>query len=145
MNVLFVCRGNVGRSQMAEAIFAQLTAGKHSVGSAGIEAYGDEGKDLDGMPLKDRKSSMYVIESLKEIGIDVSGNTIKRLTPAMIKNTDKIFIMTKQDGIPDFLKTSEKVVYWDIEDPDGQTLETHRKVRDEIGKLVRAIIKDGIK
>ena len=139
MKILFVCRGNVGRSQMAEMIFSQFANGKHVVQSAGTEAMGSDGTNLDGMLLKNRASSKHVIESLREIGIDASNNVIKKLTPKMVKDSDKIFVMVKQDKVPDMLKESGKVTYWDIADPDEQTLEYHRQTRDKIKKLVENI------
>lgn len=145
MKVLFVCRGNVGRSQIAEAIFKRLTAEKHLVESAGTEARGSEGKDLDGMILKDRASSRYAIECLREIGIDISDNLIKRLTPEMVESSDKIIVMAKPDAVPAFLKDTEKIIYWDVNDPDGQTIETHRKIRVEIQKLVAELIEKSVK
>ena len=145
MKILFVCRGNVGRSQMAEAIFKQLTNRKHLAQSAGIEAMGSEGKDLNGMLLKDRESSKHVIESLKEIGIDISNNFIKRLTPEMVENADKIIILVKPETIPDFLKGNDKITYWNITDPDEQTLEFHKQTRDKIKKLVKEFIDSNLK
>lgn len=139
MNILFVCRGNVGRSQIAEAILRHKTNGRFSAQSAGTEAMGSDGKDLDGMLLKDRASSQYAIECLKEIGIDASNHFIKRLSPSMIQNADKIFVLVKPSATPDFLKENPKVTYWDLEDPDEQDLEFYRKTRDEIIKLVENI------
>jgi len=49
-------------------IFKQLANGKHEVESAGTEAMGSDGTNLDGMLLKHRASSKHVIESLREIG-----------------------------------------------------------------------------
>src|SRR3989344_5774742 len=142
MKILFVCRGNVGRSQIAEAIFRHLIHAKFSVQSAGVEALGDDGTNLDGMLLKNRYSSKHVIESLKEIDIDVSNNVIKRIAQKMVKDADKIIVMIKPDAIPEYLKTNTRVIFWDIKDPDGQTLEYHRKTRDEIKKLVEQLVHD---
>jgi len=135
-NVLFVCRANVGRSQMAEAIFRALAGDEHTVKSAGIDALGSDGTDLNGMLLKDRPSSKHVIECLREIGIDTSSHVIERLTPEMVENADKIFIMAKSETVPEFLKSSGKAVYWDIEDPDKQNLEMHKETRDKIKELI---------
>jgi arsenate reductase len=145
MKVLFVCRGNVGRSQMAEALFRQLTNGEHLAQSAGIEAMGSDGKDLDGMLLKDRKSSKHVIESMKEIGIDISNNFIKRLTLEMVEHADKIIVIVKPETIPEFLKGNDKVIYWNITDPDEQTLEFHKQTRDQIKKLVEEFVGSNLK
>ncbi len=139
MNILFVCRGNVGRSQIAEAILRQKMNSEFFVQSAGTEAMGSEGKDLDGMLLKDRASSKYVIECLNEIGVDVSNHFIKRLTPAMVQNADKIIVIVKPDAVPDFLKNNNKITYWDITDPDEQNLEFYRITRDKIIKLLETI------
>lgn len=144
MNVLFICRGNVGRSQMAEVIFKQLTNGKHLAQSAGIEAMGSEGKNLDGILLKDRASSKYVIECLKEIGIDSAKAVIKRLTPEMVHSSDNIVVMVNPDTIPEFLKDNTKITYWNITDPDEQTLEFHRQTRDQIKKLVEEFVDNNL-
>ncbi|MGH3079420.1 MAG: heat-shock protein HtpX, partial [Gaiellaceae bacterium] len=37
MNVLFVCVQNAGRSQMAEALFRQVSGGQHEARSAGSD------------------------------------------------------------------------------------------------------------
>ncbi len=140
MNVLFICRGNVGRSQMAEVLFKQLDKGLNFATSAGVEALGDGGVDMDGMFLKERDSSKYVIECMKEMDVDVSNNKIKRLTPEMVESADKIFMMANPDTAPDYLRDSEKVVYWSVIDPCGRTLESHREIRNEVEKLVRGII-----
>lgn len=141
MKILFVCRGNVGRSQMAEAILKQAT-NEYSVQSAGVEARGSEGMDLNGMLLKDRASSKHVIAVLKEIDIDISNNYIKRLTPEMVENADKIIVILRPEAVPDFLKGNEKMIYWDIVDPDEQTLEFHKKTRDEVKRLVEEFVKN---
>jgi protein-tyrosine-phosphatase len=125
---------------MAEAILKQVTGGKYSVQSAGVEARGGEGEDLNGLLLKDRASSQHVIEVLTEIGLDISNNYIKRLTSEMVKNADKIIAILKPGAVPEFLKESKKVTYWDIADPDKQTLEFHRKIRDEVRKLVKEFV-----
>ena len=135
----------MGRSQMAEAIFKQLTGGKHLSQSAGTEAMGSDGKDLDGMLLKDRNSSKHVIESMNEIGISISNNFIKRLTPEMVENADKIIVLVEPETVPGFLKDNEKVLYWNIIDPDEQTLGFHKQTRDQIKRLVEEFIGSNLK
>ncbi|MEK6812170.1 MAG: hypothetical protein AABX76_01280 [Nanoarchaeota archaeon] len=145
MKVLFVCRGNVARSQMAEAFFNKLTNGKHSAQSAGIEAMGSDGTDLNGMLLKDRASSKHVIETMKRVGIDISNNFIKRLTPEMVEYADKIIVIVKPEIIPEFLRDNEKVIYWNITDPDEQTIDFHEQTRDKIKKLVEEFVDSNLK
>lgn len=140
MKILFVCRGNVSRSQMAEAFFNQMAGGKYIAESAGAEAMGSDGTDMNGMLLKDRASSAHTISTLKEIGIDISNNYIRRLTPEMVNNADKIVVILKPEAVPEYLKENEKVVYWDIEDPDAQTPDFHTQTRDKVKKLVEDLI-----
>ncbi len=77
---------------------------------------------------------------LKEIGIDVSKNYINRLTPGMMDEADKVVVILKPESVPEFVKESDKVVYWDIVDPDEQTLEFYRGTRDSIYKLVQELV-----
>lgn len=57
--VLFICIHNSARSQMAEAFLNQLAGDKFYTESAGLEP---------------GSLNPYVIEVMKEIGIDISGN-----------------------------------------------------------------------
>ena len=77
--ILFVCVHNSGRSQMAEAFFNQMTKGKALAISAGTQP-ADEVNPL-------------VIEAMREVGIDISGNRPKMLTIDMVEKADKMITM----------------------------------------------------
>jgi arsenate reductase len=64
--VLFVCIHNAGRSQMAEAYFNRAAKGKARALSAGTRP--------------GNAVHPEVIEAMKEVGIDISGNKPKVLT-----------------------------------------------------------------
>ena len=49
-------------------------------------------------------------------------------------------VMAEPDTWPDFLKKSDKIIYWDIEDPKEKGIEVHRRVRDEIKSKVEELI-----
>ncbi len=119
MKVLFVCRGNASRSQMAEAIFNHLARGKFEALSAGLKP-------------ADRVSSKAKAV-LKEIGIEWDGRP-KALTREMIENADIVVAMCKGDF------PMEKTIYWDVEDPMGKDLEFYRAVRDEIYRRVKELL-----
>ncbi len=132
MNILFVCRGNVARSQMAEVLFKKYIKGDYNVLSAGTKLSGPEqpigelGEILDNM-----------IAVMKEEGADVSGNIRNQLTPEMVSWAGKIFMITDEnDPIPDYLSDSSKVTHWELPDPKNTSLEFHREVRDKIKKLI---------
>ncbi len=119
MIVLFVCRGNASRSQMAEAIFKHLAKGKFEALSAGLK------------PAERISSKAKAV--LKEIGIEWNGKP-KALTREMIERADLIVAMCEGD----FPK--EKTIYWDVEDPMGKDLEFYRAVRDEIYSRVKELL-----
>lgn len=140
MKVLFVCRGNVGRSQMGEEIFKQLTNGEHETSSAGTKVYDKEGVSQDGKKLGDLVAANEVVNSLKEIGVEAGDNVRTQLTPEMVEAADKIIVMAEPETIPDFLKNSDKVTYWEVGDPKGMDQEGTNKIRDQITELVKDFI-----
>jgi arsenate reductase len=135
MKVLFICAANVGRSQIAEAFFANFT-NRHSVISAGASPH-FHGKKLSDI-------GPVVVECMKEVGIDVSNKASKQLTPEMTKEADKIVVITKtkKEHLPEYVITSGKVIYWDIEDAKDRSYEFHCRIRDEIKNLVEELVKE---
>ena len=83
-NILFVCTGNSCRSVMAEWYFKHLLedqADEFLVGSAGVGA-------MDGYP-----SSAETLRVLQGEGIDASDHRSRKITAAMVRTADKIFVM----------------------------------------------------
>ena len=83
-NVLFVCTGNSCRSVMAEGYFKHLVgdqADDFLVGSAGVGT-------MDGYP-----ASPETQRVMREQGIDVSGHRSRKISAAMVRTADKIFVM----------------------------------------------------
>ena len=140
MKILFVCTGNVGRSQIAEAIFNSLTKGKHTAVSAGTRVFDSEGVSQQGQKLHERESAKEVIESLKKVGFDVSNNQRDQVTKEMAENADRIVVMAEQETIPDFLINNAKVTLWTIEDPWNKDQQTTDRIRDEITEKVKLLI-----
>lgn len=132
MKVLFICVGNVGRSQMAEAIFNNLFKGMHTAISAGTQVSKENQK------IKDRDPNIVAV--MKEIGIDVSENMRNQLTPEILREADEVVVMAEKETIPDYLNQNKKAIFWKVADPKGQTLEFAREVRDQIQALVNDFI-----
>ena len=127
--VVFVCIHNSGRSQMAEAFFNQMAQGKALALSAGTRP-GD-------------KVNPTVVEAMREIGIDISGNKPKTMTLDMLSKADKMITMgCAADALglcpASFIETED----WALEDPEGKSLEQVRKIRDEIKQRVRTLVKE---
>jgi protein-tyrosine-phosphatase len=128
--ILFVCSGNVGRSQMAEAFYNHYTKSKNA-SSAGISR--STPRLYPNLPLE-------IFQVMKEEGIDVSEQMAKTLTKGMVDNADRIFVMCEREICPDFLLNSRKTAFWQIEDPHKMGMGDIRKVRDEVKSKVISII-----
>jgi protein-tyrosine-phosphatase len=125
--IVFVCVHNAGRSQMAEAFFNQLAQGKARAMSAGTQP-GD-------------KINPVVVEAMREVGIDISGNKPKILTLEMIEKADKMITMgcgADAGGLcpAGFIETED----WALDDPQGKTPEQVRIIRDEIKQRVTKLV-----
>ena len=126
LQVLFVCIENVGRSQMAEGFFREY-APKFEVVSAGTEP----------------KSELnpFVVEAMKEIGIDITNQKPKLLSNEMLEDSIKTVNMgcIDQETCPSlFVKD---LLEWNIADPKGKTIEEVRKIRDQTKSKVLNLIK----
>lgn len=132
MKILFICKGNVGRSQIAEALFRKKFGDQHEAISAGTKISGPE-EPLNNLLPKIQE----VLDAMNEEGVDVSGAIRNQLTEEMVKEADKVVAII-EDGevLPDYLSTSPKLVLWNAPDPKGKNLEFTRKVRDEIKKNI---------
>jgi protein-tyrosine-phosphatase len=126
VTVLFICVHNAGRSQMAEAFFNNLSKGHHRGISAGSNP-------ADAV-------NPIVVEAMREVGIDISGNKPKKLTKEMILEADITITMGCGEEacpvIPSELRD------WQLDDPHGKPIETVRKIRDEIQLKVKALIRE---
>ena len=123
--VLFVCLGNAGRSQMAEAFFNQAAGGKARAISAGTRL-------ASGVDPR-------TIEVMREVGIDISGNKPKALNVEMLEQADRVVTMgCGVEGVcpASFVETED----WQLEDPKGKPIETVRRIRDEIKTRVLSMM-----
>lgn len=135
MKILFVCRGNVGRSQMAAALYKKL-APHHEVVSAGTKVKNKEGESRHGVLLKDTKGAEKVIDTLKEEGVDVGLAQRTQLSPDMLVGVDRVIVMSEPEHIPEWLSSHPKYVYWDVKDPKDTPIEFHREIKEQIKKLI---------
>ena len=124
MTILFLCRENAGRSQMAQAFF-ERSAPEHEALSAGSHP----------------ASSVHpsVIQVMKEVGIDLSGKTPRRVDQAMLDRSDHVISMGCDDpAVCDY--PGRKVEDWSLEDPSKKPIEDVRRIRDLIRARVEALV-----
>lgn len=125
VNVLFLCIGNAGRSQMAHAFLER--AGGHEVRSAGSRA--------------EPRLHPEVVEAMSEIGFDLSRRIPRQLDPeADAAWADVVVTMGCGDVCP--VLPGKTYVDWNLEDPAGQSLERVRELRDEIEQRVSDLVRE---
>ena len=135
MNVLFVCLGNIGRSQMAESMFNELARGRHISKSAGLDVGAGEGQLL-----KDSPYANAVLAVMGETGIDMSNKVRRQIDSDMVTDADKVIVMTAQTNAPNYVEAHPDVSFWDVEDPYQKSMEDTRELRDKIKGLVEDLI-----
>ncbi|MCL5112600.1 MAG: low molecular weight phosphatase family protein [Candidatus Marsarchaeota archaeon] len=135
LKVLFICKGNVGRSQMAEAIFNSLASNKAIATSAGVDPGSYEGKRIAVV-------GPNVIACMKDIKLDVSDKVSKKLTKDMSSRADIVVSMVSKEMLPPYLQSSAKLVLWDIKDPKFMDYAGHVAIRDQIYEKVKKLVKE---
>ena len=119
-SVLFVCRHNSGRSQMAEAYLRHFMGDRVDVASAGTiaAAVPDPG----------------VVAIMAEDGIDISAARPKLLATENIAKADRIITMgCDVEGVP---RIDDD---WGLPDPKGQPPDVVREIRDIVKAKAKAL------
>lgn len=128
MEVLFVCRANIGRSQTAAEFYKQLDGASASAGTK---------VDTPGEQLHQQPVAKTIIEvMLREYGIDMSANARKQVCPDMLDNYDAVVVMAEPEHTPQWLAEHPQARIWEIEDPKD-------KSREKTAEIV-ALIKDRV-
>jgi len=127
---LFVCSGNVGRSQMAEGFYNYFTDSQEAY-SAGTDPT---------TPKKYPKLPDAICQIMLEEGIDVRHQKVKTINEHFVENAEQIFVMCEKEHCPDFLINSSKTKFWQIADPYKMGLDEMKQIRDQIKAKVRSIV-----
>jgi len=123
-SVLFVCVHNAGRSQMAAGFMTHLGQGRVEVLSAGSAP-----KD---------SINPVAVAAMAEVGIDISRNSPKVLTPEAVQQSDAVVTMGCGDACPYY--PGKRYEDWVLEDPAGQGIESVRVIRDDIKVRVETLL-----
>ncbi len=125
--VMFVCKRNSCRSQMAEGFAKTLGKGKIEVTSSGLEA---------------SRVHPTAIQVMEEIGINITQQTSNPLSDFNADNYDAVISLCGCGvNLPQEWVLRNIFEDWELDDPDGQPLETFHRVRDEIKGKVEVLIK----
>jgi arsenate reductase len=135
--VLFVCVHNSARSQMAEALLNLLAGDRFEAESAGLEP---------------GSLNPLVVEVMKEIGIDISGNRTKGVFEFIKAGKLFNYVITVCDEAngkrcPIFPGYAKRL-HWSFKDPSSlegtldERLSKTREIRDEIRARIEGWIKE---
>lgn len=126
LRVLFVCVGNACRSQMAEGFARHLGCESVEAFSAGSRPAGFV---ADG-----------AIRTMREIGIDISGQASKSVEEFRDRDFDVVVTMGCGDACP--WVPAKLRLDWQIPDPIGKDATFFRMVRDRIEALVKDLLEN---
>ncbi len=121
-SVLFICKNNSGRSQMAEGLFKHIYGDIYDVSSGGSDP---------------KEVNPLTIQVMAEIGIDISGNSSTNLKEYHGREFDYVVNLCSDKDCPVFLN-GKKVIYHEFKDPKTYshgkltTMDVFRLIRDEI-------------
>lgn len=135
--VLFVCVHNSARSQMAEELLRKIAGDRFEAESAGLEP---------------GELNPYVIEVLKEEGIDITGKNTKSAFDLLKAGRRYAYVITVCDeasaeACPVFPSCEERF-HWSFPDPskfvgtDEERIERVRKIKNEIKAKIGEWVKD---
>ena len=124
--VMFLCVHNAGRSQMAAGWLAHLAGNRVNVMSGGSA------------PAAEINSA--AVEAMREVGIDISGQSPKQWTEETLGVADVIITMGCGDTCPVY--PGKRYLDWALDDPAGKGVAAVRPIRNEIEQRVRGLLAD---
>ena len=123
--VMFVCKKNSARSQMAEGFAKTLGRGRIEVTSSGLEA---------------SQVRPEAIATMKEIGIDITDQTSKALSQFQAEDFDVVISLCGCGvNLPEEWLLRNIFEDWQLDDPAEQP-EIFPRVRDEVKEKVIELI-----
>jgi protein-tyrosine-phosphatase len=134
MNVIFVCRQNIGRSQIAQSLFEKY--------SNSLSASYGTIVEIENQLIVDVLTLPYLIPKMKSKGCDLSKCRRNQLKNKHLECIDKIIVMAEKNNWPIFLKENSNVEYWDIKDPKDVSSREYDVIINIIDEKVKYFIKE---
>ncbi|MEN9216079.1 MAG: arsenate reductase, glutathione/glutaredoxin type [Gloeomargarita sp. HHBFW_bins_162] len=126
--IMFVCKKNSRRSQMAEGFARTLGGDNVQVKSAGLES-----SFVD--PL--------TVQVMQEVGIDISQQESKPLSNFHAEDFDAVISLCGCGvNLPPEWVTRDYFADWQLDDPEGGDLDTFRRIRDQVKERVVQLLQE---
>ncbi|MEX1995316.1 MAG: hypothetical protein WD887_00865 [Candidatus Saccharimonadales bacterium] len=132
-DVLFVCRSNIGRSQVAMELYNRLNS--KLAESAGTLV------DSPGQKVGEWEGSAVVVQVMKEdYGIDISGNQRRQLDKQMLVNFGgKVIVMAEMEAVPPYLLGHGEREFWEVPDLKDQDAASSRAIIKNIQERIERL------
>jgi len=125
--VAFVCVQNAGRSQMAAA-FAEREATRRDLEVDVLTGGTDPAEEVH----------PGVVDAMREVGVDVADRTPREVSTADLQRCDLVATMGCSTLSLEGVETRD----WDLPDPDGESAERVREIRETVRERVAALFDD---
>ena len=117
----FVCVGNAGRSQIAQALYERLGGEARSAGSR-----------------PERHVHPEVVEVMREVGVDLADRRPRPIDQDDVEWAEVVVTMgCGEDACP--VLPGKRYVDWNLPDPSARPLEEVRALRDDIQRRLEAL------
>ncbi len=126
--IAFVCVENAGRSQMAAAFARRLSV-------KGIRI-------LSGGTRPAKRVQPVVVAAMREVGIDLSRERPRAITPEAVLESDIVVTMGCASGDVCPATFRGDAIDWALPDPQGKPIEEVRRIRDDIEAKVVALLQE---
>ena len=124
--VLFVCQGNIFRSQVAEAFF---------------NAWAPEGwRAVSGGTNPKAAIHPEAVALMAEMGIDISHQKPKSLDLNVAASAWRVIAMCSMPTCP--VDIADKTEHWEVVDPADLPRERWPEIREDIAERVKALIRE---
>jgi arsenate reductase len=116
----FVCIGNAGRSQMAQALYERMGGEARSAGSQPAPEVHPE-----------------VVEVMRELDVDLSERSPRGIEEEDVEWADVVVTMGCGDACP--VLPGKRYVDWNLPDPAGRPVDEVRALRDDIQRRLEEL------
>lgn len=122
--ILFICKANVGRSQMAQGFYNSLSTGAIS---AGLKDYGYT------------YATPEVAEIMQEVGIDISNQKVTLVTQELIDSSKRVVLLCSEET--ELIRhNKDRIIIHPFKDPFFTSIDEMRQIRDAIKAYVLTLI-----
>ncbi|CAD6005502.1 low molecular weight phosphatase family protein [Agreia sp. COWG] len=120
--VLFICQHNAGRSQLGAALLRHLGSDRFNATSAGLAP-----ADV---------VNPAVAATVAELGVDISGNVPRAVTPADLDEADIVVLMKPGLALPSTPRG--EVLEWSFPNPESWDSAAVRPMREAVAARIQA-------